>query len=177
MKGTALVIIDVQEALVNAHPVREKQFLANLKQLLYTARENNVPVLYVQHCDEELVPGSAGWQVYHEIAPLPGEKTFRKHFTSAFRQTDFGGYLQQHGIRSLVFAGMQTEYCVDTTCRVAFEYGYSIVIPEGATATFDSRKFTSAAQLQEYYEQDIWNGRFAQVLPMEQVLESLCAKE
>ena len=70
---------------------------------------------------------------------------------------------------------MQTEYCIDTTCRVAYEYGYSVIIPEGGTTTFDNITF-KANELLKYYEQKIWNKRFASIIPIEDVTTKMCSK-
>ena len=68
--------------------------------------------------------------------------------------------------------GMQTEYCVDSTIKAAFELGYAITVPFGCTSTYDNRLF-HAPDLITYYERYIWNGNLAQGEPMEKVLESI----
>lgn len=50
--------------------------------------------------------------------------------------------------------GMQTEYCFDVSCKVAFEYGYEVTIPKDTTTTFDN-DFTSGEKLARYYEEKI----------------------
>lgn len=58
---------------------------------------------------------------------------------------------------------MQTEYCIDATCKSALERGYQVILPKGGTTTYDN-DFLSAEMLCRYYEEKIWNGRFASVL-------------
>ena len=70
--------------------------------------------------------------------------------------------LDKQGIEKLVLCGMQTEYCVDTSVKVAFEYGYHLIIPEGAVTTFDGDDIP-AETINEFYE-DIWEDRFADIL-------------
>ena len=70
--------------------------------------------------------------------------------------------MDKQGIEKLVLCGMQTEYCVDTSVKVAFEYGYKLIIPEGAVTTFDGDDIP-AETINEFYE-DIWENRFADVL-------------
>ena len=79
-----------------------------------------------------------------------------------FKETGLKEYLDQQGIQQLVLCGMQTEYCVDTSVKVGFEYGYKLVIPEGAVTTFDGEDIP-AETLNEFYE-NIWAERFADVL-------------
>ena len=65
-------------------------------------------------------------------------------------------------IGRLVLCGMQTEYCVDASVKVGFEFDYKLVIPEGAFTTFDGED-ASAEKINTFY-QTIWDGRFAKVL-------------
>ena len=87
---------------------------------------------------------------------------FQKRYNSMFKETGLKEYLDQQGIEQLVLCGMQTEYCVDTSVKVGFEYGYKLVIPEGAVTTFDGEDIP-AETLNEFYE-NIWAERFADVL-------------
>ncbi|MDD3663437.1 MAG: cysteine hydrolase family protein [Candidatus Pacebacteria bacterium] len=172
MKPDALLVIDVQTALVEAKPYQKEQLLHNIRSLLAACRRTGIPVIYVQHNDEELVPGTAGWQVAAEIAPEAGEKQFEKQYSSAFRGTGLQQHLQSIKAQNLLICGMQTEYCVDTTIRVAFELGYNVTVPGGGTSTFDNWHF-KADELIWYYENRIWDGRFAQVLPMKTILAEI----
>lgn len=118
---------------------------------------------------DELEADTEGWRIHPAIPPRSGEKIFDKKFNSAFRKTGLKEYLNEKGIRRLILTGMQTEYCIDATCKAAFEYGYSILIPAGATTTFDN-EFLSGAMLTDYYEQKIWNKRFADVIPVAEAI-------
>ena len=72
-------------------------------------------------------------------------------------------------ITDLILMGMQTEYCIDATCKAAFELGYGVVIPTGATTTYDN-EFMSGEATVRFYEEKIWAGRFADLMPAEAVL-------
>lgn len=175
MKYDALIVIDMQTALVNAHPYNEAGVLAGIRSLLERCRASGVPVIYVCHDGgpgDELELGSPGWQVAAPIAPEPGEKRFDKHFNSAFRQTGLHEYLQQMNAKQLILCGMQTEYCFDVSCKVAFELGYEVTIARGTTTTFDN-DFATARDLTRYYEEKIWANRYAQVLELNEVLSRL----
>lgn len=128
----------------------------------------------MRHCEDEglLMPGAATWQVHPAIAPDEGERVFDKRFSSAFKDTGLDEYLRGKGVKTLVISGMQTEYCIDATVKSAFERGYKVYMPEGGSTTYDNRLAT-ADRLVEFYEKDIWNGRFADVLPLDEALKLL----
>lgn len=67
---------------------------------------------------------------------------------------------------------MQTEYCIDTTCKVAFEHGYQPIIPEETNMTFDN-EYLTGKQLYEFYNYKVWNKRFATVQSIEELEEEL----
>lgn len=172
MTKTALLVVDVQEALVGGHPYREAEFISSISRLLKTARQNKIEVIYVRHdggAGDELEANTLGWNVYRAVAPEPAEKIFDKKFNSAFKDTGLKDYLNEKGIRNLILVGMQTEYCIDATCKAAFEYGYTVTIPTGATTTFDNEFLPGAATV-NYYERKIWNRRFAEVLSVEKII-------
>lgn len=177
MNYDALIIIDMQTALVEEHPYNETVVIHNIKSLLQACRDKKIPVIYIQHdggTGDELEHGTEGWKIYGEIAPLPDEMVFEKHFNSAFRHTGLHEYLQKFHAKNLIMCGMQTEYCFDVSCKVAFEFEYTVTIPQAATTTFDN-DFASGKALSEYYENKIWNKRYAQVIPVGQIISRISA--
>jgi nicotinamidase-related amidase len=174
MKHDAIIVIDVQKALVEEHPYQEEVFISNLQKLITACRNKGIQVIYIRHGEagSELEPGSQGWEIAEAISPKDGEKIFEKQYNSAFRQTGLHEHLQTVNIKKLILCGMQTEYCVDTTCKVAFELGYQATIPSAGTTTFDNRPY-KAEELTVFYEQRIWNNRFARVIPMEALLTEI----
>ena len=173
MNNKVLLIVDMQSALVEAQPYNRAAVIENIKAILSACRKREIPVIYIQHdggIGDELEHGSTGWAIDKEIAPLPGERIFEKHYNSAFRKTGLRAYLDEIGAKNIVLCGMQTEYCLDATCKVAFEYGYEVTIPQ--TTTFDNA-LLSGKNLSEYYENQIWNSRFAKVISKQQVLEEI----
>ena len=172
---TALLVVDVQEEAVALGPYRRDEVLGNITRLIGACRSAGVEVIHVQHEDEPgsaLAPGSPGWEIHAAVRPAPGERVVRKRFNSAFRDTDLRSYLQERGIRTLIVVGIQTEYCVDTTCRVAFEHGFEVVMPEMTNTTYDNGDL-SAAQVHEYHNRRIFEGRFATMPSMPEVLEAI----
>lgn len=175
MKNTALLVVDVQTALINLHPYKKTEVVANIVKLIETARQNSIEVIYVRHdsgAGAPLAYGTEGWKIFSEVAPLDGERIFEKTFSSSFRNTGLRNYLDGKGITDFVLVGMQTDYCIDTTCRVAFEFGYNVIIPAGGTTTFDN-SLATAEKLIEYFEQKLWDKRFAEVMPVSEVIERM----
>jgi nicotinamidase-related amidase len=137
--GTALLIIDVQRALVDElNPDRRASFLSTLRTLIERARKTHTPVVYIRHdgSPEEFVPGTAEWEIATEIAPLPSEPIVEKRFRDAFRETNLANVLANLNADHLVVAGMQTEFCVDATIREAERRGYRVTLVEDGHATF-----------------------------------------
>lgn len=175
MNNTALLVVDVQTALVEEQPFNIEEVLANIGSILSFSHTHDIEVIYVRHdggTGDELEYNSRGWELYGSIAPAANERVFDKRYSSAFRDTGLKNYLDSKEIKNIVLVGMQTEYCIDTTCKVAFEYGYKVFIPEGTTTTFDN-KVLSGKELNDYYSKTIWNGRFAEVIPIRALFQKL----
>lgn len=174
MKPDALLIIDTQNGLVNAHPYGEETLIANIQRLQAAFRQAKLPIVYVRHDggDEFLTAGTPDWEIASAIAPEAGERVFEKSVNSAFRGTELHAYLQELGVKTLLICGMQTEYCVDTNIKVAFELGYRVLVPRGGTATFDN-PLICARNMIAFYERFIWHGELAQVLPVDELEASL----
>jgi nicotinamidase-related amidase len=168
MASTALLIVDVQNALVDEKPFNIGGVLGNIKKMLDTCRENSIEVIYIQHDGEKgdtLEPFSYGWDIHKSIYPKAGEKIIRKTYNSAFKNTELEGYLNSKSIETLILVGMQTEYCIDTTCRVAFDKGYKLIMPEETNTTFDNGDL-SASDIYKYHNFNIFKDRFAEVKPL-----------
>ncbi|WP_438434547.1 cysteine hydrolase family protein [Gorillibacterium sp. sgz500922] len=174
MSKKALLVVDVQEALVAENPYRRQELIAAIKRLKAACAQAGVEVLYVRHNEEEgeLKPDSPGWAIYHELAPQAGERVVDKWFNSAFHKTELAAYLEEQGITELILTGMQTEFCIDATCKSAFDLGYRLTIPEEANSTFDNA-YLPADKLHEFYNRGIWQGRFAEVMSLGDCLARL----
>lgn len=66
------------------------------------------------------------------------------------------------GTEELIIAGMQTEFCLDTTLRRAYSMGYRNCVVSDAHTTFDS-KTLKADQIISHHHR-IWEGRFARLM-------------
>ena len=173
MSNIVLLVVDVQNALIKEHPYNEQRVIENIKNLISTARDNNKEVIYVRHDDgkgTDFEQGTEGWQIYFDIAPNSNELIIEKQYNSAFHKTGLRKCLENKEIDTIILVGLQTEYCIDATLKSAFDYGYTIIVPEGANTTFDN-EYLSGEKLYEFYNYKIWNNRFAKVLSIEDVIK------
>ena len=83
-----------------------------------------------------LVAGEAGADIIPELAPMPGETVLDKPGKGAFCRTNFEALLQERGLRHLIFAGVTTEVCVQTTMREANDRGYDCLLATDATESY-----------------------------------------
>lgn len=174
MANIALLIIDVQNALLDLNPYKQTEMLVAIQTLLKSARQHQHEVIFVRHQsdNEPLKVNSVGWQIAERVKPLVGEKIIEKRFNSAFRQTPLKAYLDDKQIDTLIITGMQTEFCIETTVRVAFEYGYQVIVPSEANSTFDNGEWT-AEQLHRHHNLDIIKDRFANLLSIDECISLL----
>lgn len=167
----ALIVIDIQEGLVKENPFDTKNFIINTKAIIQHFRDQNIEVIFIRHSEDEglLAMDSDNWQVYHELTPQENEKIFNKYYNSIFKDTELKEYLNRKNITDLTFVGMQVEFCIDTSVKVGFEYGYKITIVEDAISTFDNEHLP-ADKILSFYKEKIWRNRFAQLKTTKEIL-------
>ena len=83
-----------------------------------------------------LIAGEPGTAILPELAPVNGEIVIEKPGKGAFYATPLGDILKDKGISQLVFAGVTTEVCVQTTMREANDRGYECLLVEEATESY-----------------------------------------
>ncbi|KAB2970222.1 isochorismatase family cysteine hydrolase [Zoogloea sp.] len=83
-----------------------------------------------------LVAGEPGNDILPAVAPLAGEIVIDKPGKGAFYATALGEILRLKGITHLIFAGVTTEVCVQTTLREANDRGYECLLIEDATESY-----------------------------------------
>lgn len=94
-----------------------------------------------------LVRGEPGCQIVAELAPVAGEIVIDKPGKGAFYATPLQGDLRRLGVTQLVFAGVTTEVCVQSTMREANDRGYECLIVEEATASYFPHFKASAIEM------------------------------
>src|SRR5438105_12612329 len=84
--NTALLVIDMQKGVVGGAHERDA-VVANVGSLVEKARRERVPVVWVQHSDEQLERGSDGWRIIPELAPGKAEPLVEKNYGDSFEDT------------------------------------------------------------------------------------------
>ena len=110
-----------------------------MQRLLLAFRGADLPVFYTQHDSREpasplklSLPGGA-W--IDDLAPRVDEPVITKDVNSGFIGTDLELRLRQAGVTRLVIVGFFTNFCVETTTRMAGNLGYDTYLVPDACAT------------------------------------------
>lgn len=167
-----LLIVDTQKLITNHKLYNFNIFVENIKLLIKKARENNIEVIYIRHdygTGKPLTKGSIGFEIYDEFKPNHKEKVFDKTVNSPFKETELLEYLKQSNEKDLIVVGLQTDYCINATIKCGFEHGFNIFVPEYSNTTFDN-DFMTAENTYKYYNNFIWNGRYAKCLSIEETI-------
>jgi len=174
-KHTALVIVDVQNDFVYGRDRLStppetvdppEQILAPLNVFIDACRRIGVPVIYTYtlHAgDVDLPPykarmvrrsegpvcmrGSKGAEFPEKLSrPLPGDPIVVKHGYDAMADHNMNTILQNRGVTSLIFSGIDTGVCVDSTLRHAFHQGYYIVLAKDICGSDNPARHAMAIQ-------------------------------
>ena len=170
----ALLVIDMQEGFfadANEPVYREKELIENVNQLLDSFRNKYRPVIFIRHTEndgEELKEGSEAWNVYHKLTQKHDDYFLDKKTPDSFYRTELASVLQENRIDTLYITGLQTDYCIDTTCRSAFAKNYNTILVKDAHSTCDNA-FMKAEEIIRYHHKII--GRwFARLQSTEEII-------
>lgn len=83
-----------------------------------------------------LIQGECGHDIIPELSPLDNEMRLTKPGKSAFYATPLDKNLKECRVTHLIFSGVTTEVCVQTTMREANDRGYECLLVEDATASY-----------------------------------------
>ena len=134
--NTALLVIDVQSGVVAGNYERDK-VVANIGGLVDKARQEGVPVVWVQHNDDNLTRGSESWEIVPELKPDDAEPLVEKQYGDSFEDTTLESVLSGLGVGRLVVCGAQTDMCIRSTLHGAFARGYDATLVRDAHTTED----------------------------------------
>jgi len=138
--NTALVVIDAQQDVVDNAYGRD-DVVAKIQELVAKARADDVPVIWVQHSDENLVEQTDGWQLVAELDPHDAEPIVHKNFGDAFEDTTLEAELARLGVGRVIVTGAQTDACVRATLHGAFVRGYDTTLVADAHTTEDFSEY------------------------------------
>jgi nicotinamidase-related amidase len=125
--NTALLVIDVQTGVVQGAHERDT-VVANVAALVEKARREEVPVVWVQHSDEELVSGSEEWRIVPELTPGYTERLVHKTYGDSFEDTTLETVLSGLGVGRLLVTGAETDACIRSTLHGALVRGYDVTL-------------------------------------------------
>jgi nicotinamidase-related amidase len=134
--NTALLVVDVQNGAVEGAHERDA-VVANIGTLVEKARQEGVPVVWLQHSDEELARGSDEWRIVPELDPGDAEPLVEKNYNDSFEGTSLETVLSGLGVGRLVVVGAQTDACIRATLHGAFARGYDAILVSDAHTTED----------------------------------------
>lgn len=162
----ALIIIDVQKGMFTfGDPHNASQVIEALQTVLSKARGAGAPIFFVQHeggKGRPLARNGDGFAFHDALTPQPSEPVTVKRHCSVFQGTDFERTLRDRDVGELVIGGMQTELCVDTAVRGAFERGFSITLLADGHTTFDTPDLP-AERIIAHHNHTLSAGDFARV--------------
>lgn len=144
---TALLVIDMQRGLLDAGPWHAVTVLAHIQQLITRARASDAPIVFMRDRRVDLDP-----DLDRSLVPASVDGVIDKDFCDSFLGTPLEAWLKERAVRRLVVAGMQSDYCVDTSCRRAASLGYAVELVKDAHTTFDNGALT-AEQIVDHHNQ------------------------
>lgn len=143
LANTALLVIDVQAGFDDPawgernNPDSE----SNVARLIEAWREHDRPVVFVRHDSivhgSPLRPDQPGNEFKPEVSGKPDLLVTKNVNSAFFGSPDLHGWLQERGIESVAICGIQTNYCCETTARMAGNLGYDTLFVLDATHTYN----------------------------------------
>lgn len=142
-RRASVVVVHVQMA---ALPGRMSDSPAQIRfnlRMHESFREDGPPLRYT-------VPGSEGHEFIAEMTPLDGELVVAKYRSSAFWGTNLAQLLRSNGVETIVFAGITTEGCVESTARDAMFDDFYVVVVEDCVASDDRAQHDASMLLMRH---------------------------
>ena len=154
-RRTAVLPLDFQNDIVAATPNVEP-ILKNVGNVLGTAREQNVPVVYVTVSFTEgytdapakthplyqmvkehrmVLAAESGGQIHTSVKPKHDELVLNKTCVDPFVTTRLAQHLQILDVNTIVIMGLWTNFVVEATARTAADMGYRVIVVGDACAS------------------------------------------
>ena len=155
-----------------------QQIIPTLRELISICRKHNVPVFYTQAVRESsgidlltrshrilpkareerikkrpiCVRGTWDAKILDAIKPTNKDHIVIKRRDSAFQDTETEVWLNSLKVNTLIFCGIDTSICVETSLRDGFNRGYDVILISDATASSNVRHYkTTIEHVKEYY--------------------------
>jgi ureidoacrylate peracid hydrolase len=155
-----------------------ERIIPKIKELITKCRNSAIPVFYTQAVREssgidlltrthQILPrareerimkkpicvrGTWDAEIVDDIKPLSGDHIVIKRRDSAFHDTEIGVWLRSLVVDTIIFCGIDTSICVETSLREAFNIGYDVVLISDATASSNHKHYESTLEnVRGYY--------------------------
>lgn len=155
-----------------------REAIPKIRDLIIICRNAGIPVFYTQAVREssgidlltkthKILPksreerimkrpicirGTWDGDIVDDIKPVEGEHIVMKRRDSAFHDTEIEVWLKSIRVDTLIFCGIDTSICVETSLREAFNVGYDIVLVSDATASSNRKHYESTLEnVKDYY--------------------------
>jgi ureidoacrylate peracid hydrolase len=155
-----------------------RQVIPKIRELINLCRGNSIPIFYTQAVRESsgidlltrahkilpksreerikkkpiCVRGTWDADIVDDIRPIHGEHVVIKRRDSAFHDTEIKVWLTSFGIDTLIFCGIDTSICVESSLRDAFNIGYDVVLISDATTSNNKKHYESTIDnVNDYY--------------------------
>src|ERR671921_286187 len=170
----ALLVIDVQNGFVSKggsydllgmETLHYRKIIPNISDLINLCRNAGIPIFYTQAVRET-------WDaaIVDEIKPAEDDHVVIKRRDSAFLNTEIGVWLRSLSIDTLIFCGIDTSICVETSLRDAFNIGYDVVLISDATASSNKKHYESTLEnVKGYYGIVMDMKELSQYMPQSQL--------
>lgn len=129
-----LLVVDVQVGVMK-NAWEAISITANIALTVEKAREQNIPVIWIQHSDDGLAYGRQDWLIVPELVAEKGEILIHKQYNSSFEGTSLDDILAQLGVTHIVLIGAATNWCIRATAYGALERGYDLTLVKDAHTT------------------------------------------
>ncbi|MBN1265153.1 MAG: cysteine hydrolase [Anaerolineales bacterium] len=129
-----LLVVDVQAGVMQ-YAWEPERIIRNINLVVDKARSRGVPIIWVQHTDEDLVQGSPEWQLASGLSPTDGEARIEKRYNSSFEDTPLEEILSRLGVSHIVLTGAATNWCIRATACAALDRGYDLTLVSDAHTT------------------------------------------
>jgi ureidoacrylate peracid hydrolase len=98
------------------------------------------------------IRGTWDADIVDDIKPQENDHVVIKRRDSAFHDTETGVWLRSIGVDTLIFCGVDTSICVETSLREAFNIGYDVILVSDATASSNRKHYESTLEnVRDYY--------------------------
>ena len=138
--GRALLVVDLQHGVIDGAHQRD-DVVATVIDLVARARGAQIPVVWVQHHDDELERDTPAWRWVDGLGPVEGEPVVEKSFGDAFADTELEQRLADLGAAEIILVGAASEQCIRCTMHGAVVRGYDVALVKGAHTTTDLTEY------------------------------------